>query len=141
MKQKSHKPLAITFALGGVWDAVAGFLYIFVVGTGRIIDNPQMHPFYAVFLGSFFLCFAYMQILSSFNIRRYAFNIGCLVFGRMFYIFVLYYCMLFLNEFPSTLWFTGLIDGTFTVLYITFALRGKLKIRDLFLPKVNFYEN
>jgi uncharacterized YccA/Bax inhibitor family protein len=56
MKSKSLKPLAVTFALSGVWDTIAGFLYIFVIGTGRSIDNPPTHPFYAVFLGSFFFC-------------------------------------------------------------------------------------
>ena len=59
MKTKSLKPLAITFALGGIWDTVAGFLYIFVIGNERAIDNPQIDPFYAIFLGQFFLSFAY----------------------------------------------------------------------------------
>lgn len=135
MKPKSLRPLAISFAMGGIWDTVAGFLYIFVIGTGRTIDDPPMDPFYAIFFGSFFLCFAYLQILSSFNIRRYAFNIGCLVFGRLFYILVLYYFMLFVKGFPPTFWFTGLIDGLLTVLYIVFALSGGLSVRDLFLPK------
>ncbi len=135
MKSNSLKPLSITFALGGVWDTIAGFLYIFAIGTGRMIDNPPMHPFYAVFLGSFFLCFAYLQILSSFNIKRYAFNVGCLVFGRLFYILVLYYFTLFEKDFPNTFWFTGVIDGALTILYLIFALNGGLGIRDLFLPK------
>ena len=135
MKPESLKSLAITFALGGVWDVIAGFLYIFVIGTGRSIDNPPMDPFYAIFLGSFFLCFAYLQILSSFNIRRYAFNVGCLVFGRLFYIFVLYYFMIYVKGFPATFWFTGVIDGVLAILYLVFASRGGLGIRDLFLPK------
>ncbi|MFO7656728.1 MAG: hypothetical protein R6W78_06640 [Bacteroidales bacterium] len=135
MKTKSLKPLAITFSLGGIWDTIAGILYIFVIGTGRIIDYPPMDPFYAIFLGSFFLCFAYLQILSSFNIRRYAFNVGCLLFGRLFYLIVLCYFMLFVKDFPSTFWFTGLIDGALVILYILFSVRGGLKIADLFLPK------
>jgi hypothetical protein len=134
MKAKSLKPLAITFALGGIWDTIAGFLYIFVIGTGRIIDNPPVDPFYAIFLGSFFLCFAYLQIMSSFNIRRYAFNVGCLIFGRFFYVLVLYYFMLFVKGFTSTLWFTGIIDGVLTILYIFFAVKCGFKLRDLFLP-------
>jgi hypothetical protein len=133
---KSIKPLAITFALGGVWDTIAGFLYIFAIGTGRIIDNPPMHPFYAIFLGSFFLCFAYLQILSSFNVRRYAFNVGCLILGRLFYVIVLYYFMIFEKDFPSTFWFTGVIDGVLTIFTIVFALNGGLKVKDLFLPRL-----
>lgn len=136
MKTTSLKPLAITFALGGVWDTIAGFLYIFVIGIGRSIDNPLMDPFYAIFLGSFFFCFAWLQILSSFNIRRYAFNIGCLVFGRLFYILILYYFMVFIKGFPTTFWFTGVIDGVLTILYLTFSLRGGLQIRDIFLPYI-----
>lgn len=136
MKDRALKPLAITFAIGGIWDTIAGFLYIFVIGTGRVIDNPTMDPFYAIFLGSFFLCFAYLQILSSFNIRRYAFNVGCLIFGRLFYVVVLYYFMLSVKCFPTTFWFTGVIDGVLTILYLVFAFRGGLNFRFLFLPKL-----
>lgn len=134
MKNDSLNPLAITFALGGIWDTIAGFLYIFVIGTGRAIDNPPIDPFYAIFLGSFFLCFAYLQILSSFNIRRYALNVGCLIFGRLFYLVVLYYFMFFVKGFPDTFWFTGVIDGLLTVLYILFAIRGGLSLQEIFLP-------
>lgn len=135
MKSKSLKPLAVTFALSGVWDTIAGFLYIFAIGTGRPIDNPPTHPFYSVFLGSFFLCFAYLQFLSAFNIKRYAFNVGCLIIGRLFYVFQLYAYMLVVPDFPATFWFTGIIDGLFTMLYIVFAFRGGLGMRELFLPE------
>lgn len=135
-KAKLLKPLAITFAIGGIWDTIAGILYIFVIGTGRSIDNPPMNPFYAIFLGSFFLCFAYLQILSSFNIRQYAFNVGCLIFGRLFYVVVLYYFMFFEKGFPTTFWFTGVIDLVLTILNIIFALHGGLGVRDIFLPNI-----
>jgi hypothetical protein len=134
MKAKSLKPLATTFFISGVWDTIAGFLYIFVIGTGRAIDNPPMDPFYAIFLGSFFICFAYLQFLSAFNIKRYAFNVGCLIIGRLFYVAQLYLFMGFAVDFPSTFWFTGIIDGLFVILYFVFASRGGLKIKDLFLP-------
>lgn len=137
MKANSLKPLALAFAVGGIWDTIAGFLYIFAIGTGRAIDNPPMDPFYAIFLGSFFLCFAYLQILSSFNIRRYAFNVGCLIFGRLFYIIVLYYFIFFVTDFPTTFWFTGVIDAVLTILYIVLALYGDLRIRNLFLPDIH----
>ncbi|MBN2683106.1 MAG: hypothetical protein JXR58_11400 [Bacteroidales bacterium] len=135
MKNNSIKHLSITFALSGIWDLIAGFLYIFVIGTGRTIDNPPMDSFYAIFLGSFFLCFAYLQLLSSLNIRHYSFIVGCLVFGRLFYFSILYCFILFVKDFPSTFWFTGVIDGLFTILYFVFALKGGLKIRDLFFPR------
>ena len=136
MKPKSLKALAITFALGGIWDTVAGFLYLFRIGTGRPLDNPPMDPFYAVFLGSFFFCFAYLQILSSFNIRRYAFNVGCLVFGRIFYIAILYYFMAFVKGFPPDFWFTGVIDLLLTSFYLIFALKAGFRMNELFLPEL-----
>jgi hypothetical protein len=137
MTKKSLKPLAITFAVSGVWDTIAGILYIFFIGTGRKIDNPPMDSFFAVFLGSFFLCFAYMQFMSAYNIKRYAFNVGCLVLGRLFYVIQLYTFMGFVKGFPSTFWFTGIIDCIFIMLYIIFAVKGGLSIRDLFLPKID----
>jgi len=136
MNAKSLKPLAISFAMGGIWDTIAGFLYIFLIGNGRSIDNPPIHPFYAIFLGSFFLCFAYLQILSSLNIKRYAFTVGCLIFGRIFYVVTLFSFMAFTENFPATFWFTGLIDGSLALLYIVFAHTGGLKPRELFLPKL-----
>jgi hypothetical protein len=137
MTGKSLTPLAITFALSGVWDTIAGVLYIFFIGTGRKIDNPPMDSFFAIFLGSFFLCFAYMQFLSAFNIRRYAFNVGCLILGRFLYVIQLYSFIGLAKDFPSTFWFTGIIDGAFIILYIVFSVRGGLKARELFLPKID----
>ena len=135
MKNTSLKPLAFIFFVSGIWDSVAAILYFFVIGSGRPIDNPVIDPFFAVFLGSFFLCFAYLQFLSAFNIKRYAFNVGCLVIGRSFYVIQLYVYMGFVRDFPSTFWFTGIIDGLFTILYLVFAFRGGLSMRELFLPK------
>lgn len=135
MKNKSLNPLAVAFFASGIWDTVAAILYFFVIGSGRIINNPPIDPFFAVFLGSFFICFAYLQFLSAFNIERYAFNVGCLIIGRVFYVIQLYVYMGFVSDFPSTFWFTGIIDGLFTILYVIFAFRGGLSMRDIFLPK------
>ena len=70
MHKTNLRPLAITFVASGIWDTVAGILYLFVIGSGRLIDDPHTHSFYSVFIASFLLCFAYLQFLSSFNIRR-----------------------------------------------------------------------
>jgi hypothetical protein len=139
MTGKSLTPLAVTFALSGVWDTIAGILFIFFIGTGRKIDNPPMDSFFAIFLGSFFLCFAYIQFLSAFNIRQYAFNVGCLILGRLFYVVQLYTFMGFVKDFPSTFWFTGIIDSVFIILYIVFAVKGGLTPRDFFLPGKDKY--
>ena len=134
MDKNNLKPLAITFFASGIWDTIAGILYLFVIGTGRLIDNPPSHSFYTVFLASFFFCFAYLQFMSSFNIRRYIFVVGCLIIGRVFYVIQLYLYMLFYKDFPSTFWFTGIVDTAFTLMYVIFSFRGGLGIKDLFLP-------
>ncbi len=136
MKTKTLRPLAITFFLSGVWDTIAGCMYLFFIGTGRKIDSPSIDPFFAIFLGSFFLCFAYLQFLSALNIKRYAFVVGCLILGRVFYVVQLYYYMLFVQDFPNTFWFTCIIDGIFIILYFVFAIQGGLRLRELFLPKL-----
>ena len=136
MDNKSLKPLAITFSMSGLWDTIAGVLYIFFIGIGRKIDHPAIDPFFSVFLGSFFLCFAYLQFMSAYNIRRYAFNVGCLIFGRVFYVILLYSYMASVKDFPTTFWFTGIVDSVFTILYIVFAFRGGLNLLDVFLPKI-----
>jgi len=136
MNSKSLKPLALTFFASGIWDTIAAIQYLFVIGIGRKIDQPAIDPFFAVFLGSFFICFAYIQFMSALNIKRYAFNVGCLIIGRLFYVIQLYAAMALIDGFPSTFWFTGIIDGGFVILYIVFALRGGLSLKELFLPKL-----
>lgn len=136
MNTDKLKPLSFVFALGGVWDTIAGFLYIFAIGSERNIDHPPMDPFYAIFLGSFFLCFAYLQFMSALNIRRYALNVGCLIIGRVFYIVLLYSHMVFVPGFPDTFWFTGIIDGMLTLGYLMLAAKGGLKAGELFLPSL-----
>jgi hypothetical protein len=136
MKSKTLKPLAISFFVSGIWDTIAAIQYLFFIGIGRKIDNPLIDPFFSIFLGSFFLCFAYLQFMSAFNIKRYAFNVGCLIFGRLFYVIQLYAAMLYIDGFPFTFWFTGIIDGGFVVLYIVFAIHGGLNWKDLFMPKI-----
>jgi len=134
MNEKKLKPLAFAFFASGIWDTVAGILYLFVIGTGRLIDKPDTHSFYSVFLASFFFCFAYLQFFSSFNIRRYIFNVGCLIIGRVFYVILLYFYIFFVSDFPFTFWFTGIIDGAFVILYFVLTFRGGLGFKDLFLP-------
>ena len=134
MNKNNLRPLAVTFALSGIWDTIAGIMYLFFIGTGRSIGEPHTHSFYSVFLASFFFCFAYLQFLSAFNIRRYIFNVGCLIIGRIFYIIQLYTYMIFFKDFPSTFWFTGIVDAAFTVLYLIFTFHGGLGLKDLFLP-------
>jgi hypothetical protein len=137
MKKSDLRPLTLTFAASGIWDTVAGILYLTTIGTGRPINDPPTHHFYSVFLASFFFCFAYLQFMSALNIKRYVFNVGCLIFGRIFYVVQLYIYMLFFKGFPFTFWFTGIVDTSFIVLYFVFAFRGGVSIRDLFLPQIN----
>lgn len=132
---KSIKALAVTFALSGVWDTIAGMLYLFVIGTGRTIDNPPTDPFYAVFLASFFFCFAYLQFMSALDIKKYLFVVGSLMIGRFLYVIILYYFIFCVDDFPSTFFFTGIVDGGFLGLYLFFAFKSKLKFKSLFWPK------
>jgi hypothetical protein len=136
MKKNNLKPLAVTFFLSGIWDTIAAIQYFFFIGSGRLIDAPPIDPFFSIFLGSFFICFAYLQFLSAFNIKLYSFNVGCLIIGRLLYVIQLYAYMIFVQGFPSTFWFTGVFDGIFIFLYLLFAARSGLSLRDLSLPRI-----
>ena len=134
-KSKSLKALAISFFASGLYDTFGGVYYSFMVGTGRSIDDPPTHPFYAIFIASLLFCFAYLQILSALNIRRYLFNIGVVIIGRIFYVVLLYAYMLFVTDFPSTFWLTGIIDLLWSLLYIVLTLTSdEIRLKDLFLP-------
>jgi hypothetical protein len=136
MSDRSLKPLAVAFTVGGIWDTLLGFSYIFVIGTGRLIDQPPpLDQFYAIFVGSFFLCFAYLQIFSAMNIRRYALNVGCIIFGRLFYVIQLIAFTVLGRSLPSPFWFGAIFDTALVVSYASLAIRGGLRVQDLFLPQ------
>ena len=131
---KSLKALAVVFFLSGIWDIVGGFVYVFQIGT--VYTEPPIHRFYALFLASFFLCFAYLQILSAFNMQRYLFIIGSVFIGRILYVVLLYSYILGVAGFPSTFGWTGVVDLSWSVLYIVITLiSDDVRLRDLFLPK------
>ena len=131
---KSLRALTIVFFLSGLWDIIAGFVYAFMIGT--VYTDPPIHRFYALFLASFFFCFAYLQILSSFNMRRYLFIIGAVLIGRILYIALLYAYIFGVAGFPSTFWLTGVVDLLWSILYIMLTLLSDdIRLRDLFLPK------
>ena len=131
---KSLKALAIVFFLSGIWDIIGGFNYAFMIGT--VYTEPPVHRFYAIFLATFFFCFAYLQILSAFNIRRYLFIIGSVLIGRMLYVVLLYAYIFGELGFPNTFWWTGVVDTAWSILYIVITLiSDEIRIGDLFLPK------
>ena len=131
---KSLRALTIVFFLSGIWDIFAGFVYAFMIGT--VYTDPPIHRFYSLFLASFFFCFAYLQILSSYNIRRYLFIIGAVFIVRILYIALLYTYIFGVAGFPSTFWLTGVVDSSWSILYIVLTLLSDdIYLRDLFLPK------
>jgi hypothetical protein len=131
---KSLRALTIVFFLSGIWDLFAGFVYAFMIGT--VYTDPPVHRFYALFLASFFFCFAYLQILSSFNMRRYLFIVGSVLIGRILYITLLYTYIFSVTGFSRTFWWTGIVDISWSILYITLTLLSDdIRLRDLFLPK------
>jgi len=122
--------------VSGLYDAFGGFYFSILVGTGRSIDNPPAHIFYAIFIASFLFCFAYLQCLAAFNIRRYLFNVGVVIIGGVFYVFLLFACIIFVEDFPTTFLPTGIVDSLWTILYLVLALlREDVRFKDLFLPR------
>lgn len=133
---KSLQALAIIFFVSGLYDAFGGFYYSFLVGMNKSINNPPTHQFYALFIASFLFCFAYLQLMSAFNIRRYLFNVGVVIIGRLFYIVLLLAFILSVDNFPKTFLPTAIFDSLWTILYIVFALLSEdVRFKDLFIPK------
>ncbi len=133
-QSKSLRTLAVVFFVSSLYDAFGGFYFAFSVGTGRGVDSPPTHPFYAIFIASFLFCFAYLQLFSAFNIRRYLFNVGVVIFGRLFYVVLLLAYVLFVDGFPRTFLPTGIIDLCWSILYIVLALMSReVRVKDLFV--------
>jgi len=135
INSRSLKALATVFFVSGLWDTFGGFYYSFFVGMGRSINSPPTHPFYAIFIASFLFCFAYLQFLSAFNIRRYLFNVGVVIIGRIFYVVLLFAYIVFVADFPTIFLPTGIVDSLWMILYIVLTLlSNEVRLKDLFTP-------
>ncbi|HDP25719.1 MAG TPA: hypothetical protein ENN34_09780 [Deltaproteobacteria bacterium] len=133
---KSLTALAVVFFVSGLYDTFGGFYYSFLVGIGKSIDTPPTHQFYALFIASFLFCFAYLQFMSAFNIRRYLLNVGVVIIGRVFYVILLLLFIILVDGFPKTFLPTAIVDSVWTILYIVLVLfSDEVRFRDLFLPK------
>jgi len=133
---KSLKALAIVFFVSGLYDTFGGFYYLLLVGIDKSINNPPTHQFYALFIVSFLFCFAYLQLMSAFNIRRYLINVGVVILGRVFYVVLLFAYILLVDDFPRTFLPTAIVDSLWTILYIVLTLLSDdVRFKDLFLPK------
>jgi hypothetical protein len=131
---RSLRALAVVFFLSGIWDLFGAIMYALMIGT-RYAD-PPVHRFYAIFLATFFVCFAYLQVLSAFNIRRYLLIVGAVFIGRILYVVLLYAYILGDPGFPRTFWFTGVVDLSWSIAYIVLAsVSSEVGVRRLFLPR------
>jgi hypothetical protein len=72
---------------------------------------------------------------TDFN-RRYLFNVGVVIIGRVLYAVLLFAYILFVADFPTTFLPTAVVDSIWTVLYIILTLLSdEVRFRDLFLTK------
>ena len=135
-KLKSINALVKVLFISGTFDIFGGIFFILFVGTDRSITNLPTHPFYAILIASFLFCFAYLQIMSAFNIRRYLLNVGVVILSRVFFCILFFSCLLLVNDFPTTFLPTVIADLIWASLYIILAaLSDEVRFRDLFLPQ------
>ncbi|MBN1833070.1 MAG: hypothetical protein JW896_13265 [Deltaproteobacteria bacterium] len=131
---KSLRALAVIFFVSGLYDAFGGFYFAFTVGTGRSVDSPSTDPFYALFIATFLFSFAYLQLFSAFNIRRYLLNVGVVIFGRLFYVVLSFSYLLLVPDFPRTFMPTAVVDLCWSVAYVVFAIiSSDVRLKDLFI--------
>ncbi len=135
MKSRALQVLAVVFFASGLYDVFAGGYYSFLVGADLAVSEPATHRFYALFIASFLFCFAYIQIASAFNIRRYLLNVGVIIVGRTFYTILLIAYVFGSDTFPTTFLPTAFIDMAWSVLYVVLAaISDEVRLRDLFIP-------
>jgi len=132
---KSTRVLAMAVFASGIFDLIGGFYYAILVGIGRSIESPPTHPFYAILVGSFLFCLAYLQLLSAVNIRRYLLIVGAVIMSRVLYAVLLFAYMFSVPDFPTTFLPTAVLDLAWTATYIVLVLMiDQLRLRDLFVP-------
>ena len=130
---RSEKPLAAAFFLSGIWNLAAAAAYVFLMApAGTALPGER---FNTLFIAIFLFTFAWLGILCSFNIRQYLIVVGAVTTGRLLYVLLLGYSLLFVPGFPADFWWTGAIDLSWAVLYLVLAARSStISVRDLFVP-------
>lgn len=135
-KLKSTKFFRNIILSSAAFDLFGSIYFITLVGSNRIITNPPTHSFYAILIGTFLLCFAYVQFITAFDIKRYLVNIGVVLISRFFYGFLFLCFFLFEKDFPLTFLPTAIIDLIWIILYIFLAhFSSEFRFRDFFFPE------
>jgi len=135
-KLKSMRVFTNVVFFSATFDLFGGVYFTVFVGSNRTITNPPTHPFYAMLIGTFLICFAYLQFMSAFNIKRYLVNIGTVIISRVFYGFLFLYFFLFVKDFPPTFLLTAIADIIWVIFYICLVqLSDEIRFRDLFFPE------
>jgi len=134
-RQRTLRILRITLLLGGIWNLSGCVFYSVLIGRQPPFQNPPIHPFYALFIGSFLLSLAYLQFASARHIERSLANIGPVVLARLLYAGLLWGHMLGTSTFPKNFFWTGLGDALWSCWCILVPLVSKgLPLREIFWP-------
>ncbi len=132
---KSIKTLKNVVIANGIFDLIGGLYFILLVGAEKSITNPPTHPFYAMLIGTFLLAFAYLELMSARNIKKYLLNIGVVLLSRIFYVVLFFGMLIVETDFPTTFMPTAIADMMWAILIILLTiLSDQISLKDLFLP-------
>jgi hypothetical protein len=135
-KLKSLKTLSQVIFASAIFDIVGGIYFMVLVGESRTITTPATHNFYAILLGMFLLCFAYLQILIAQDIRRYFKLIGAALLSRVSYVVLFSYYFINVEEGMVTFLPTAIADALWVILIVTLvAFNNEFSFKDLILKR------
>ncbi len=137
-KENSLKTLKHVVFAGGIFDLIGAIYFSVLVGVNRSISSPATHSFYAMMIASFLFSLACMQIITSFNLKRYTINIGIVIISRSLYVVIFFAYFLSTKDFPITFLPTAIADFLWTLSYIALIYKSdSISIKELMIPKVD----
>jgi len=135
-KLTSLKTLSSVIFGSAIFDLFGGFYFILLVGVGKQIADPPTHTFFAVLLGTFLICFAYLQFMTARNIKRYFVCIGVALLSRIFYVFLFAYYYLVAQVNLTAFLPTAIADFLWVILIVVLvALNREVSLKELYVPK------
>ena len=129
-----NRQLKRVLRAGMVWDLTGGFVFLVVHGILQIQPKPPIYPFYAIIIGLFLVMLAYLQLISSVDVKRYALLVGVVISLRVLYASGVILFSLMVESLPSQFFLTAMVDTIFVGLLLFAAKKGEIPPRGLFSP-------
>ena len=106
---------------GVLWDLIGGLIFLVLHGILQKPLTPSIYPFYSIVIGFFLLMLAYIQLITSADIKSYSSNIGVVISLRVSFVITVLLYTVFSELLPMQFFVIAIVDSILVCLLMFFS--------------------